>query len=705
MTQCCHGKSKLQRQPVIVAAGARYICPMHPDVSQDHPGDCPKCGMALEAEGITSAQDDSELRDMTRRFVAAAVLSVPVVVLAMAHIFPGSALAHWSMGRFSLWLQAVLTTAVLFGCGWPLLFRAWRSVVNRSANMFTLIAVGTLSAWGFSMAVVVFSATSGPVYFESAAVIVALVLFGQILELRARRRTGDALRALMDLSPATAWKVDANDRADEVALETVGKGDVIRVKPGGKIPVDGTVISGHSSLDESMLTGESWPVEVVAGSKVRAGTLNLAGAIDLRAEEVGAATLLSQIVGMVAQAQRARAPVQDLADRISAVFVPAVVVSALLSFAAWMFFSGSLSSAITASVSVLIIACPCAIGLAVPVSIAVGVGRAAREGVLVRQPAALERMEKTDTICVDKTGTLTEGRPEVVECLLAPGADESLFWCLVGSLESRSGHPLAEAIAREAVKRGAEQAAVTDFHSEAGHGVSGMCRGLQVRAGTPAFVGTSDTPVHGQGARSRVDISVDGGWIGTLMLDDSVKPSARAALDELQSGGRKIVMLTGDCESVGEHVARTLGITEFYAGMTPAQKAEVVGALQSAGRVVCMAGDGVNDAPALAAADTGIAMGAGSDVAKETADLVLVHGSLQGIVRGFALGKAIMRNVRQNLFLAFAYNLLGIPLAAGVFYPLTGWLLSPIVAGAAMSLSSVSVIANALRLNRTGIGA
>lgn len=702
---CCHHKPKPQN--AVITAASRYTCPMHPEVSQDHPGDCPKCGMALEPEGIPVTEDDSELRDMTRRLVVAALLSAPVVVFAMAHIVHGSSFARWADGSASRWLQAALSAVVLFGCGWPFLRRAWQSLVNRSANMFTLIATGTLAAWGFSIAVMLFPGWIGSdaVYFEAAAVIVTLVLAGQVLELRARRRTGDALRALLDLAPATAWRVNANGGADEVSLADVQADEILRVKPGGKVPVDGAVIEGHSTLDESMLTGESMPVEIAPGAQVKAGTINRSGTFDLRAEAVGAHTMLAQIVGMVAQAQRARAPVQDLADRISAVFVPAVFLCSIAAFVIWIIATGLLPPALTAAVSVLIIACPCAIGLAVPVSIAVGVGRAARSGILVRQTAALERMEVTDTLCVDKTGTLTEGKPEVVETVVAPGVDNNFFWSVALAIESRSEHPLAAAITRAAARPDAERPAVQDFRSEAGGGVSGRCDGVVVRAGTPEFAGTKDAPVAPHPGRTRVDVSADGRWLGTFLLEDAVKPSSRMALDALRRDGIRVVMLTGDRESVAQGVARTLGIEEFHAGMKPDDKARAVQDLQAQGRKVCMAGDGINDAPALAVADASIAMGAGSDVAKETADLVLVHGSLGGVVRAFGLSRAIMRNVRQNLFLAFAYNALGIPLAAGVLYPLTGWLLSPMIAGAAMSLSSVSVITNALRLNRVRIGA
>lgn len=680
---------------------------MHPEIAQDTPGDCPLCGMALEASGLPEAgADDAELRDMTRQLAVAAVLTLPVMALAMAHVAHGSDFARWADGAASRWIQAALSGAVLFGCGWPFLRRGWQSLRNRSANMFTLVSAGTLAAWGFSVALMLapgtFAATG--VYFEAAAVIVSLVLAGQVMELRARRRTGDALRALIDLAPATAWKVGAGGEICEALLGGVVPGDVLRVRPGGKVPVDGTVLSGSGAVDESLLTGEPLPVEVGPGSKVRAGTINGAGSFDLCAEAVGSDTLLAGIVELVAAAQRGRAPAQDLADRAAAVFVPAVVAIAVLAFVAWAAFAGSLAAAVTAAVSVLIIACPCAIGLAVPMAVMVGVGRAARCGVLVRRPAALEALEKADTLCLDKTGTLTEGRPDVSQILPAPGVSEQRLLALAASLETHSEHPLAAAVVRAARERGISPLAVDGFAATPGGGVAGVVEGIHLAAGKPEFVGaTAPFAVAETAGRSRVDIAADGRWLGTLLLADKVKPSARRALEELRRAGLRVVMLTGDREDAARAVAAETGIAEFRAGIAPGDKAEAVRALQREGRRVCMAGDGVNDAPALAAADTSIAMGAGSDVAKETADFILVHGSLDGVVRTFALARAITRNIRQNLFLAIAYNALGIPVAAGALYPLTGWLLSPMIAGAAMSLSSVSVIGNALRLARAGV--
>jgi P-type Cu+ transporter len=702
MADCCHHHPSAPAPAP--ARTTHYTCPMHPAVVQSTPGDCPICGMALEPAGAPVAEaDNTELRDMTHRLMVASVLTLPVFLLGMAHLFHGSMLAAWSDTAAARGLQAVAATIVLFWGGWPFLRRAAASLRHRSANMFTLIAMGTLAAWGFSLAALLAPHTLGThdLYFEAAAVIITLVLAGQVMEQRARQRTGHALRALMDLAPATAWKLQTDSSFREVPLEEVVVGDILRVRPGGKIPVDGVIISGQSTIDESMLTGESLPAEAGRGRPVRAGTINVGGSFDLRAQSVGASTLLAQIVALVAQAQRARAPVQDLADRVAAVFVPIVVAVAILAFAAWLIFAGSLTLAVSAAVSVLIIACPCAIGLAVPMAIMVGVGRAAQSGVLVRQPSALERLEKTDTLCLDKTGTLTAGRPEVSGILCTPGTDEAHLLALARTLEEHSEHPLATAIVRRAEAGGiAALHEVRDFQSTPGGGVAAIIGEDHVRLGTPAFAGTTQDDVAPHPGCSRIDVVVSGRRRGTFFLSDAIKPSAAAALDKLRAQGLHIVMLTGDNNDAAAEVATHLHLAEFHAGQSPQDKAETLRALQAQGRRVCMAGDGVNDAPALAVADTSIAMGAGSDVAKETADFTLVHGSLDGIVRTFALGRAIMRNIRQNLFLAFAYNTLGIPLAAGALYPLTGWLLNPMIAGAAMSLSSVSVIANALRLGR-----
>lgn len=703
MEHCCQHEVR-RELPDAADPGAEYICPMHSEVRQIGPGDCPICGMALEPAGGGGDADESELRDMTRRLIVAAALSLPVFIIGMSHILHGSALSHWAATPAGRWVQALGATPVLFWCGWPLLRRAWMSIKHRSANMFTLIATGTLAAWTFSMVALLAPRAVGTadLYFEAAAVIITLVLAGQVLELRARRRTGDALRALMDLAPVVAWKIGKDGTAAEVPLSDVLPADLLRVKPGGKVPVDGTVVSGTGTLDESMLTGESMPVEIRSGLRVRAGTLNGSGSFDLRAEGVGSSTLLAQIIAMVGEAQRARAPVQDLADRVAAVFVPMVAGAAAVSFVAWLAFGGSLAQAVTAAVSVLIIACPCAIGLAVPMSIMVGVGRAARSGVLVRQPAALERLEKIDTLCLDKTGTLTTGRPEVARIVCAPGMDEERLLSLAAGLEQHSEHPLAASIVRRAAEANATAVAAEDFSATAGGGVAGSINGQSVRIGTPDFAGTTGQNAGDEEGFSRLDLSVDGAWVGTFFVADTIKPSAREALGALRRLGVRPVMLTGDRAGAARRVAEELGIEDYHSGLLPANKARFIGDLQKLGKRVCMAGDGINDAPALAAADTGIAMGPGSDVAKETADFVLVRGSLDGIVRTFTLGRAIMSNIRGNLFLAFFYNALGIPLAAGVLYPFTGWLLSPMIAGAAMSLSSVSVIANALRLAGRG---
>jgi Cu+-exporting ATPase len=677
---------------------------MHPQIVQPTPGDCPLCGMALEPVGLPAAEtDQTELHSMTQRLIVAALLTLPVFILGMVHLFHGSHLATWADTTAARWLQATLTTIVIFYGGWPFLRRAVASVRHRSANMFTLIAMGTLAAWAFSLVVLLAPQAVGTrdLYFEAAAVIITLVLAGQVMELRARQRTGRALHALMDLAPPTAWKLQTDSSFREVPLDEVQVGDILRVRPGGKIPVDGVIISGQSTIDESMLTGESLPVEAGPDRKVRAGTINGGGSFDLQAAGVGASTLLAQIIELVAQAQRARAPVQDLADRVASIFVPVVVAVALLAFVAWLVFAGSLPMAVTAAVAVLIIACPCAIGLAVPMAIMVGVGRAAQSGVLVRQPSALERLEKTDTLCLDKTGTLTEGRPAVTAILSAPGTDENHLLAIARTLEEHSEHPLAAAIVRRAAENDiAAIAGTSDFQSTPGGGVAGTVGQMTVRIGTPKFAGTAADDIAAHPGCSRIDVAADGKRLGTFLLSDTIKPSAEAALRHLREKGLQIVMLTGDNNDAAQHVAAHLQLADFRAGLSPQDKAEAIRALQAQGRRVCMAGDGVNDAPALAAADTSIAMGAGSDVAKETADFILVHGSLDGVIRTFGLGRAIMRNIRQNLFLAFAYNTLGIPLAAGALYPLTGWLLSPMIAGAAMSLSSVSVIANALRLAR-----
>ncbi len=677
---------------------------MHPEIMRTARGDCPICGMALEPVGIDAAgNDEAELRDMTRRLIVAAALTLPVFLLGMAHFFHGAVLAAWADTIAVRWLQAAAATIVLFWCGRPFLRRAAASVRQRSANMFTLIAMGTLAAWGFSMAALLAPQALGTrdLYFEAAAVIITLVLAGQVMELRARRRTGNALRALMDLAPATAWKLQNDSSFREVPLDQVTTGDILRVRPGGKIPVDGVIISGHSTIDEAMLTGESLPVEAAPGRPARAGTINGRGSFDLRAEGVGASTLLAQIVELVAQAQRGRAPVQDLADRVAAVFVPIVVAIAALAFAGWLILAGSLPMAVAAAVSVLIIACPCAIGLAVPMSIMVGVGRAAQTGVLVRQPSALERLEKIDTLCLDKTGTLTEGRPEVTDVLCAPGADRTRLLALARTLEEHSEHPLADAIVRRAETEGiAALPGAHDFESTPGGGVGGAVDGERLRIGTPQFAGAAGDDITAHPGRTRIDVATGGRRLGTFLLADTIRPSAAEALEKLRRQGLRIIMLTGDNRDAAADVAARLQLADFRASQSPQDKAATIRELQAQGRRVCMAGDGVNDAPALAAADASIAMGAGSDVAKQTADFILVQGSLDGVVRTFTLGRAIMRNIRENLFLAFAYNTLGIPVAAGALYPLTGWLLSPMIAGAAMSLSSVSVITNALRLGR-----
>jgi len=722
---CCshdhHAAAPSAAMPPAQAATAIYTCPMHPEVRQPGPGACPICGMALEPLHAAEGGDNAELRDMQRRFWTGTALALPVVVLEMGghlHALP----MHRGAGvHLSQWIQFLLATPVVLWAGWPLLARAVASVRHRALNMFSLVGLGVGAAYLYSLAALLlprlFPAAlhaadgSVAVYFEAAAVITVLVLLGQVLELRARERTGGAIRALLRLAPKMARRVDAEGHDREVPLEQVRPGDLLRVRPGEAVPVDGVVVEGHGGVDESMITGEALPVGKEPGAKLIGGTLNGTGGLVMRAERVGAEMMLTRIVHMVGEAQRSRAPIQRLADQVAAWFVPAVIGIALLSFAAWMIWAPApaFGSALVAAVSVLIIACPCALGLATPMSIMVGVGRGAGEGVLVRDAAALERMEKVDTLVVDKTGTLTEGRPRVVAILPGSGFDESTLLAHAAALERASEHPLAAAIAAAAAERHVALPPVQDFISLTGKGVTGRVQGHQVAVGNETLLRELDAAdaamIQAAGkfrdaGATTIFVAIDGRTAGVIAVADPVKATARAALDALRGAGLHIVMLTGDHRATAAAVARSLGIDQVEAEVLPEQKHALVQRLRAAGHVVAMAGDGVNDAPALAAADVGIAMGTGTDVALESAAITLVKGDLQGIVRARRLSQATMRNIRQNLVLAFVYNTLGIPVAAGVLYPLLGVLLSPVVAAAAMSLSSVSVIGNSLRLRR-----
>jgi len=700
-----------------------YTCPMHPEVEQDHPGTCPKCGMALEPKTVTPEveEDDSELRDMTRRFWIGTALTLPVFIVAMAHIIPAWSHVEWLSGEVSRWGQFILGTPVVLWAGWPFFVRGWRSLVNRSLNMFTLIALGVGAAFAFSVAAMLFPQVFPPavghtgktaIYFEAAAVITVLVLLGQVLELRARRRTSGAIKALLGLAPKMAHVVFGVEEMD-VPLEKVRVGQQLRVRPGEKIPVDGEVVEGRTSVDESMLTGEPLPVEKAVGAKVSGGTVNTTGGIVMKAERVGSETMLAQIVTLVAQAQRSRAPIQALADKVAAWFVPAVLGIAVLTSVAWLLWGPEprLAFAITNAVAVLIIACPCALGLATPMSVMVGVGRGAQMGVLIRNAEAIENLAKLDTLAVDKTGTLTEGKPKLAQLLPVGGFEEKELLRLAASLEQGSEHPLAHAVVVAAQERQLLLEAAKDFQSTTAGGVAGTVAERRILIGKPDFLrenGVADiaaletlaAPHQAEGATA-IFVAIDGRAAGVLTVADPVKSTTPQALAELRELRINVIMLTGDNPRTAEAVARKLGIADFQAGVTPHDKREKVKSLKAAGRVVGMAGDGINDAPALAAADVGIAMGTGTDIAMESAGVTLVKGDLRGIVRAIRLGRAMMRNIRQNLFFAFVYNALGIPVAAGALYPLFNLLLSPIIAGAAMSLSSVSVIGNAPRLRHT----
>lgn len=701
-------------------AGAIYTCPMHPQIRQPMPGNCPICGMALEPEIATGeAGPSAELRDMTRRFWIGFGLAVPVFLMEMGgHLLD---LHMWLDPRRSNWIQLALATPVVLWAGWPFFERGWQSLVNRSLNMFTLIAMGTGVAWIYSVMATVapglfpetFRSADGAVavYFEAAAVITVLVLLGQVLELRAREQTGGAIRALLDLVPKTARRIREDGSDEDIPLDAVVVGERLRVRPGETVPVDGELIEGRSSVDESMVTGESMPVTKDVGSKLIGGTLNRSGGFIMRASKIGSDTMLSRIVAMVAQAQRSRAPIQRLADEVSGWFVPLVIGVAVIAFGAWMLFGPEprFAHGLVAAVAVLIIACPCALGLATPMSIMVGVGRGASLGVLIKNAEALERFEKVDTLVVDKTGTLTEGRPKVTRLKAAEGFDESEVLRLAATLERASEHPLAEAIVEAAKERGLAIGEAQDFDSPVGKGVTGSVEGQSLVIGShrimseagieiAAFAAEAEA-LRGDGATVIV-VAIDGRVAGLLAIADPVKETTPAAIKALQAAGIRIVMLTGDNHTTAEAVAHRLGIDEVEAEVLPEEKSSVVARLRAQGRIVAMAGDGVNDAPALAAADIGVAMGTGTDVSIESAGVTLLKGDLQGIVTALQLSRATMSNIRQNLFFAFIYNAAGVPVAAGLLYPFVGILLSPIIAAAAMALSSVSVIGNALRLRR-----
>ena len=706
-----------------VSEGAIYTCPMHPQIRQVGPGFCPICGMALEPLIVTAeAGPNPELIDMTRRFWTGLALAVPVVALEMGgHLTNLHALLS---EQFSNWIQFVLATPVVLWAGWPFFVRGANSLVTRNLNMFTLIALGTGVAWVYSVIATVapgifpaaFRGMDGSVavYFEAAAVITVLVLLGQVLELRAREQTSGAIRALLDLAPKTARRIRPDGSEEEVSLEMVVVGDRLRVRPGEKVPVDGSVVDGRSAVDESMVTGESMPVTKAAGDRIVGGTINASGALVMEAEKIGRDTVLSRIVQMVADAQRSRAPIQRLADQVSGWFVPLVILVAVLAFAAWAIWGPDqkLVYGLVAAVSVLIIACPCALGLATPMSIMVGVGRGARAGVLIKNAEALERMEKVDTLVVDKTGTLTEGKPKVVAIVAAEGFEKGTVLKFAASVEKASEHPLAAAIVAAATERGVEAARVEGFDAPTGKGALGIVERKRVHVGNAGFfrdLSISTAPLEGEAERLRADgatavfVAIDGTLAGVIAVADPIKTTTARALSALHAEGIRIIMLTGDNRTTAEAVARKLGIDQVEAEVLPDHKSEVVQRLRGEGRVVAMAGDGVNDAPALAAADVGIAMGTGTDVAIESAGVTLLKGDLTGIVRARRLSHATMGNIRQNLFFAFIYNAAGVPIAAGVLYPTFGLLLSPIIAAAAMALSSVSVIGNALRLRSTAI--
>jgi P-type Cu+ transporter len=703
------------------ATRVEYTCPMHPEIVRSEPGPCPICGMALEPREVTGEEVNPELVDMKRRLWVAGILTAPLLVLMVLGMVPG---AHWLSSTATGWIQFALATPVVVWAGWPFFERGWASVVNRHLNMFTLIALGTGAAYLFSVValLVPFSIPASfrlhggeaPLYFEPAAVITTLVLLGQVLELRARSQTSSALKALLGLAPKTARRIEKDGSEHDVALDQVQTGETLRVRPGEKVPVDGVVLEGSSSVDESMITGEPIPVEKTTGARVTGGTLNGTGGFTMRAERVGRDTLLSQIVRLVGEAQRSRAPIQRLADVVASYFVPAVVLVAVLTFVAWAIYGPEprLAHAFVNAVSVLIIACPCALGLATPMSIMVGTGRGAQAGVLVRNAEALEALEKVNTLVVDKTGTLTEGKPKLSAIIPLNGFDERDVLRLAATLEQASEHPLAAAIVRAAQERKVPLGKANEFRSITGKGIEGRVDGRAVSVGNRELSGSladesealfQDAEDLRRDGQTVMFVTVDGRAAGLIGVSDPIKASTPEAIQQLHRENTRIVMLTGDNRTTADAVAQKLGIDEVQAEVAPAEKADAVKRLQASGRVVAMAGDGVNDAPALAQAQVGLAMGTGTDVAMESAGVTLVQGDLRGVVRARRLSRATMRNIRQNLFFAFVYNCIGVPIAAGVLYPFFGLLLSPMIASAAMTFSSVSVISNALRLRKVDL--
>jgi P-type Cu+ transporter len=720
-------KCGMALEPVAVALSKTiYTCPMHPEIERENPGDCPICGMRLEPKTVATADhaEEAEIRSLSRKFWISLVFTVPVLFLAMGHLIPGLHVEKWVPKSVSKWVEFALATPVVFWAGGMFFTKAWRSLVNRSLNMFTLIATGVGAAYFYSAVAVVAPGIfpesfreGGEVglYFEAAAMITVLVLLGQLMEAKARSQTGQAIRALIGLGAKSAHRI-RRGKEEEVTVDQIEKGDLLRVRPGEKIPVDGVITEGRSNIDESMITGEPMPVGKGVGENAIGATVNQTGTFVMRAKKVGSETLLSQIVHMVAEAQRSRAPIQKLADKVSGYFVPTVFAIAVLTFVVWAIWGPepAMAYGLVNAVSVLIIACPCALGLATPMSIMVGVGRAAQNGILVKNAEALETTERVTRLVTDKTGTLTMGKPRVTRCVAAPGAEEDELLRIAASIEQNSEHPLARAIVDRAREAGLALSPVADFESTTGGGVMGESKGKMVRVGKRKFIEESGVGIGEdldraaqqlqEKAQTVVWVAVDQSAVGLLAIADPIKETASKAIDSLHGLGLKVIMCTGDNRKTGEAVARELGIDDFAAEIMPQDKIDIVRKLKSHGAIVAMAGDGINDAPALAEAHVGIAMGTGTDVAIESAGITLLKGDLMGIVKAIHLSRAVMRNIRQNLFFAFGYNALGVPIAAGLLYPFLGVLLSPIIAGAAMSFSSLSVVANALRLRSARLG-